>query len=122
MATGSSQNALDELFWREEILQVLFWMEGEHLADAVGVADLQSFLNGDAAIIGHQLRRCCRQGLLVEDGTGRFRLTDEGRQEGGRLFSDAFSELQKQGHGECSSDCVCFTEGPDHCPLHRHET
>ena len=28
-------NAVDILFWREEILQVLYWMEGEGLAEAV---------------------------------------------------------------------------------------
>lgn len=122
MESRNPKKALDDLFWREEILQVLFWMEGENLAESVGVAQLQSFLNGDSATIRHQLRRCCRQGLLFEDGTDQYRLTDQGRREGGRLFSDAFSKLQKQGHGECSSDCVCFTEGPANCPLHNHET
>ena len=40
-----SQQALDILFWREEILQVLYWMDGEGLADAVPFNRLLTLLN-----------------------------------------------------------------------------
>ncbi len=41
----TNKNAVDALFWREEILQVLYWMEGEGLEDAVPFSRLLSLLN-----------------------------------------------------------------------------
>lgn len=120
MPNDGSPSALDALFWREEILQILFWMEGEGLFDSVSPADILRFLPGDHEAIQHHLERCREQGYVERTASGRYVLTEKGRQEGGRLFAEAFDGMQKQGHGECHSDCVCFTEGPDNCPAH-HE-
>jgi hypothetical protein len=35
-----SNSALDALFWRDEILQVMFWMRGEGLAEVVSAQEL----------------------------------------------------------------------------------
>lgn len=115
---------LDALFWREEILQVLFWMEGEGLADAATCDDLRSFLHGDHETIARHLEKCTLEGYLVrrdDRGEVRYALSEQGKQEGGRLFAQAFAGMQKQGHGECSPDCICYEEGPEACPAHSHD-
>lgn len=38
----TNQDALNALFWLEEILQVLYWMEGEGLSNAVPFNRLMS--------------------------------------------------------------------------------
>ncbi len=40
-----NQAAVDALFWREEILQVLYWMEGEGIEVSVPVSRLMVLLN-----------------------------------------------------------------------------
>jgi hypothetical protein len=42
-------SALDALFWRDEILQVLFWMRGEGLGDTPTASQLAAFLRIRAA-------------------------------------------------------------------------
>lgn len=114
--------ALEALFWREEILQVLFWMQGEQLAESVRCRDLQPLLQAEAATIADHLERCTREGLLRKttggDDEPAYSLSEKGREEGGRLFADAFAGMQKQGHGECTPDCDCHWEGHEHCPTH----
>ena len=39
------------LHWRDEILQVMYWMSGEGLGDTVAPADLVSFLAVDENVI-----------------------------------------------------------------------
>lgn len=120
--------ALDAVFWRDEILQVLFWMQGEDLADAAGAADLRVFLQADLGTLAYHLEKLTGEGLLARyadgdgaPGTPRYTLTEEGRREAGRRFADAFEGMQNQGHGECSPDCICQWEGPAACPAHQHQ-
>ena len=127
MPTDKPSSALDALFWRDEILQVLFWMQGEDLADAASAADLRVFLKGDAGTIAFHLEKMTGEGLLARHTSGdgapgmpRYTLSEKGRQEAGRRFADAFEGLQKQGHGECSPDCICHWEGPEACSTHQH--
>lgn len=121
MSGHSDSSALDAMFWREEILQVLFWMQGEDLAEAAGLRDLAVFLSGDEKTVAHHLEKLEREGYLVrQSDTDRFALSEQGRQEARRCFADAFEGMQKQGHGECSPDCICKWEGPEACPVHHH--
>lgn len=126
MPTPHTPSALDALFWREEILQVLFWLHGEQLLEAARVDDLLVFLQTDTETIRYHLEKCEREGYLVRstDGSGhaRYALSEQGRETGARLFARAFAGMQKQGHGECSPDCICTWEGPEACPVHHHHT
>jgi hypothetical protein len=112
---------LEDLFWRDEILQILYWLEGEGLVEAARACDLVTFLDAGEALVQQHLD------LLVEDGyatrtgngEGRYHLTALGRREGGRRFAQEFSGLTSQGHGECSDpNCACQTEGPEACGEH----
>jgi hypothetical protein len=119
-----SNSALDALFWRDEILQVMFWMRGEGLAEVVSAQELQVFLTGDIKTLQFYLEQFAHEGYLIRhpDPAGmlnatRYSLSELGRQEGGRRFSDEFAGLQKSAHGECNADCDCHKTGDrTNCP------
>lgn len=116
-----SPDPADAIRRRDEILQVLFWMRGEGLAEAAGPAELGVFLNEDAAaVLAADLIALAESGLLAPAGDGRYALTDSGRKEAGRRFQEDFEELMHQGHGACSDpNCDCHALGPEAC-VHAH--
>ncbi len=104
----NNQNALDALFWREEILQVLYWMDGEGLAAAVPFNRLLSLLNTTPENLLHHLQKNIEAGYLKieEDSVSEnslMQLTPAGKKEAGGIFRNAFEGMQKAGHGECYS-------------------
>ncbi len=110
MTAGPGPEALDELYWRAEILQALYWMHGERLATEATAANLASFLGVDPVVVGEYMKRLAGEGYLDpagSDGGVRYRLTALGLTEGGRSFSDEFAELTKPAHGECGPGCWC---------------
>lgn len=98
--------ALRNLYWRSEILQVMFWLRGEGLAEVVDADLIERFLGVEAAVGISYLRRLADEGYLELAGDG-FRLSERGVQEGGEEFAAAFSDLTRPAHGECSADCWC---------------
>jgi hypothetical protein len=125
---NNANRALDALFWRDEILQVLYWLQGEGLGERVTAQDLQVFLDSEVKNIHFYLEQAVAEGYLVchPDAAGmpqetRYSLSELGRTEGGRRFRDEFEGMQKSGHGECSADCICHVTG-NHadCPTHQH--
>ena len=114
--------ALDSLYWRAEILQALYWMRGEGLAEEIEPPALAEFLVADAVTVSHQLERLAIDGYLetVEGAAVCFRLTELGAAEGARSFRDEFAELTRPTHGECSSDCICHdpAHAGEPCPSH----
>ena len=116
--TPGGADALDELFWRAEILQAMYWMQGEELATEVSPAGLAEFLVADRATVADQLEWLANDGYLeVRDGP-RYRLSPLGRVEGGRSFQDEFADYIKPAHAECGPGCWC--KDPNHagepCP------
>lgn len=111
----------DAIRRRDEILQVLFWMRGEGIAEAAGPAELGVFLTGDSASdLAADLAALAASGLLELTGEGRYRLTGRGGKEAGRRFQEEFEELMHQGHGACSDpECDCHALGPEAC-AHAH--
>jgi hypothetical protein len=99
--------ALRAMFWRDEILQVMFWIKGEGFGDRVDPLLLERFLGVEAHIGVQYLDRLVDEGLLMDDGDGLYALTAEGHHLGARVFADEFSDLTRPGHGECGSDCWC---------------
>lgn len=114
-------DALQYLFWKDEILQVMFWLQGEEIAKAVSLKELTIMLNTDEATLQFYLNRLQQENLVQaqENGHEAYTLTAEGRKEAGMRFASAFEGMQKSGHGECSADCDCQWEGHDQCS-HRH--
>lgn len=112
-------DALRALFWRQEILQVMFWMQGEGFGDQVTPTVLERFLGVEADIGVLYLDKLVEEGLLdrMED---RYGLTEVGRAEGSRVFADEFADLTKPGHGECGPDCWCHAS-PEEAEACAHE-
>lgn len=109
------KSPLRSLFWKEEILQVLYWMKGEGMGSEVGLAQLLPFLNTTEDNLRFHLDKICSERLLEsfqQEGVTYFRLSDSGKKEASRQFAEAFRGMQKPGHGECGPDCE-FCYGPD---------
>ncbi|CAN5627283.1 hypothetical protein BH24ACT15_BH24ACT15_19570 [soil metagenome] len=113
---------LRRIFWRSEILQVMYWLHGEGLGDIVDAATLDRFLGISAAEAVPHLDRLVTDGYLIPIGD-TYTLSQEGLREGAAEFATSFAELTKPGHGECSADCWCHAS-PDEaaaCFEARHE-
>lgn len=121
---GRERPAGDAVRRRDEILQVMYWMRGEGLAQAVGAEELGRFLDArDAGRLPDDLRALEAAGLLAPSGeTGRYTLSEEGSREAARRFADAFEGMTAQGHGACSDPlCDCHELGPEACKSGAHD-
>ncbi|MBA3270005.1 MAG: hypothetical protein H0T71_05790 [Acidobacteria bacterium] len=100
---------------QDEVLQVMYWLRGEGLADDVAPADIARFTGAspaDALVVLERLVERSLVGMVHGDAQRRFNLTPEGVREGGRRFADEFADLTKPGHGECNDpDCDCRRTG-----------
>lgn len=114
---NSDHAALDALFWKEEILQILYWMEGEALAEAVPFNRLLALLNTNSDNLLSHLIKNEEAGFIIRktndlNETGTVSLTAAGKKEAGLIFRNAFDGMQKAGHGECGPDCeFCYQDG-----------
>lgn len=114
MSTGNG--GLEDLFWRDEILQIAYWFKGEGFGEEISAENMRSFLSPDAPDLEPYLRSMLQDGLVEENSRGRYRLTKLGHAEGARRFQDAFSEITRPAHGECSPGCDCHSTGdPSQC-------
>lgn len=118
-----TDQALDRLVNREEVLQICYWLNGEGFGDIYNASTIAPFLNCNAEAIDNALKELVADGCLQEvPGTQvGYRFSEKGKAQGGRLFADSFSEFTRQGHGECPAGCC---DGDDHsqcgddCTLH----
>ncbi len=99
-------DALRALYWRSEILQVMYWLRGEGLGDVVDATLLERFLGVDAAVGVGYLDRLVEEDYLEREHDG-FVLSPRGLQEGKTEFALSFADLTRPAHGECSADCWC---------------
>ena len=116
------EHDLDTLYWRDEMLQMLYWFRGEQLGEAVRARDLLAFLSVEESFVQQQLDRLAEEGYVVRemrespDAAFWYRLTEWGAREAGRHFADEFAGLTDQAHGECNNpNCSCQTLGPEAC-------
>ncbi len=98
--------ALRTMYWRSEILQVMYWLRGEGLGDVVDAALLERFLGVDAAHGTGYLDRLVTDGYL-DCVPGGYTLSESGLTEGKTEFALSFADLTRPAHGECSADCWC---------------
>ncbi|MEO6132458.1 MAG: hypothetical protein ABIQ02_11460 [Saprospiraceae bacterium] len=113
----NANQELNALFWKEEILQVLYWMEGEELGEEISFEKLVALLNTSSDHLQKQLVRNEEAGLIKRNSgahneTFTVGLTPAGKKEAGLIFKNAFEGMQKAGHGECGPDCeFCYQDG-----------
>lgn len=97
---------LEALKVRDEVLQAMYWMRSEGLADAPTAAELARFLAVPQDTLALYLGRFVAEGWLEVVGAG-FRLSATGEDRGKRTFAEEFADMTKPGHGECDDDCWC---------------
>ncbi len=100
--------ALRALYWRSEILQVMFWLRGEGLGETIDAPLLERFLGVQAQVGIGYLDRLVLDGYL-ELAPGGYVLSETGLAEGRTEFALSFSDLTRPAHGECSEDCWCHS-------------
>ncbi len=98
--------ALRTLYWRSEILQVMYWLRGEGLGEVVDATLIERFLGVDADVGVGYLERLVDDGYLERE-QGGYRLSARGLDEGATEFAASFADLTRPAHGECSADCWC---------------
>jgi hypothetical protein len=99
-------DALRALYWRSEILQVMYWLRGEGLGDVVDPELIERFLGVDAAVGVSYLDRMVAEGYVERTDAG-YSLTAWGLEEGSTEFAAAFADLTGPTHGDCSPNCWC---------------
>ncbi len=108
-----------EIALQDDLLQLLYWVEGERFSDAATPAALARFLSDPEPEVRLALDRLAAHGALVHAPGDEYRLTERGRREAGRRFAEEFDPLLRQGHGACNDpDCECH-EDPAKCEVHR---
>lgn len=112
---------LEVLRIRDEVLQAMYWMRAEGIADAPAEQELARFLAVPAGTLAPYLERFVADGLLERSGAG-VALTAHGQEQGKRAFADEFADMTRQGHGECDDDCWCHDspEEAARCLEERH--
>jgi hydrogenase maturation protease len=106
---------VEDLQWRDELLQVMYWLRGEGLREDVTVDELRRFLDADHGMLGTRLDRLVAEGYVdtVPGEPGRYRLSGLGSTEGRRRFLDEFAPfLGRERHNQCGDpECECQTSG-----------
>lgn len=98
-----------EIARRDEVLEMLYWIEGEGFGGASSLDAIARFLTHAAADVARTLDDLVASGDAARDAaTGEYRLTESGRREAARRFAEEFTPLLSQGHGECNDpNCDC---------------
>ena len=115
-------STLQAMYWRSEILQVMYWLRGEGFGDIVDAPLIERFLGVDADRGITYLDRLVVEGYLTIDGEW-YALSARGLAQGAHEFLDSFRELMHPAHGECSEDCWCHmsADEAEACVAHRHD-
>lgn len=103
--------ALRALYWRSEILQLMYWLKGEGFGDQISPNVLERFLGVEAKVGVQYLDRLVDEGYVMRSAD-RYELSEIGHKEGGVEFVSSFAEMTRPTHGECSADCWCHSS-PD---------
>jgi hypothetical protein len=100
-----------EIALRDEVLELLYWFEGEGFAREATVRGMTRFLAFAEEEVAGAVSQLLARGDLVASDDGTFRLSADGRREAARRFADDFGPLLHQGHGECNDPaCDCHAD------------
>jgi hypothetical protein len=95
------------LYWRSEILAVVYWLHGEGLGDTVDIDLIREYLGADAPgdLITY-LDHLVADGSLVGDGDW-YALSVRAMAEGEAQLATAFTDLVHPVASECNDECWC---------------
>ena len=108
-SSAPKSESLRTLYWRSEILQVVYWLHGEGLGDLVDIDLIRQYLDVDV----HQnldtyLDLLVADGALVRDGEW-YALSARGLAPGEAQLATAFTDLIRPVSNECDDECWCHT-------------
>ena len=108
---------LRELFWRDEIPEAIYWLEGEGHGPGVDTEALERVLPAEPAFSPRHLDSLVEAGLLRRSASGRYELTEAGWSHGARLFADDFDAFEKGiSIGACACGCCEEEVEPERPP------
>ena len=121
----SEDGAGEGIAREDELLELLYWFEGEGFGGVASLEGIIRFTNlGEPLVRGTLDRLMARQHVALDADPGtEYHLTETGRKEAARRFAAEFAPLLSQGHGECSDpNCDCHTSegGAAECHARQH--
>lgn len=119
-----NDGALDPLGRRDQLLELLYWIEGEGFPGATPIDALARLLTQPVEFVAATLEDLLRRReVALDPASGEYKLTEAGRREGARRFADEFAPLLSQGHGECNDPaCECHSDPLAVSECHRHRS
>lgn len=117
-----SDERADPIARQDEVLELLYWLEGEGIPGSATLPGMARFLARPSAEVEEVIRRLVERGDIEPSGDAEFRLTPTGRKEAARRFAEQFAGMTGQGHGECNDptcDCHTSPEGAAACHAER---
>lgn len=112
----ATDDALQRLRQRDEILEICFWFQGEGFGEVFTPKALVQFLSAGEDVVRIALDELVDEGHLSSQERG-YGFTKAGRQRAGRMFAESFVDFQRPAHGECDRGCC---EGDEHDHEHEH--
>ena len=101
------------LFWRSEILRVVYWLYGEGLGDLVDIELIRQYLEADPKDnLTHYVDLLVQDGTLVRDGEW-FALSPRALTAGEAELATAFTDLIRPVSNECDDECWCNTSAAE---------
>lgn len=123
--SGNGGDAGREIAREDELLELLYWFEGEGFGGSATLAGMARFTTLAEPLVRQTIDRLVARGDVAPDASrsGEYRLTEPGRREAARRFAAEFAPMLSQGHGECSDPtCDCHTSegGAADCHARTH--
>ena len=95
----SHDEAGDSIAREDELLELLYWFEGEGFGGVATIATITRFINLDESLVRRTLDRLLLRGDVTFDEVGsvdgapaEYRLTEPGRREAARRFAAEFAD------------------------------
>jgi hypothetical protein len=112
-SSAPKSDQLRVLYWRSEILQVVYWLHGEGLGDLVDIDLIRTYLGVDTSEnLSTYLELLVADGSLVGDGEW-YALSARAMAEGEAEMATAFTDLVHPVVSECNDECWCQTSAAE---------
>ncbi len=108
-ASAPKSEALRVLYWRSEIMGVVYWLYGEGLGDLVDLELIRQYLEADPREnLAYYVDLLVQDGSLVRDGEW-YALSARSLAEGEAQLATAFTDLIHPVSNDCDDECWCHT-------------